>query len=163
MKSGVLLITLALLLNFNQACPASKRIVPTGPPGPPGATGAPGSPETLGTPGTPGPETPGPETPVTGTPVPGTTEKTTETTIKPKDPFLKPEGAIVEIVTKTIQAMEEKERLDLRICGGDSCPVSKSDIFSGIQIHTYSSLSNKRVGFNTLEFSLGCFFHLICT
>merc|ERR1712051_268227 len=114
-----LLITLALLLNFNQACPASKRIVPKGPPGPPGPTGAPGSP------GTPGPETPGP----------GTTEKTTETTIKPKDPYLKPEGAIVEIVTKTIRAMEERERLDLRICGGDSCPVSKSDIFSSIQIH----------------------------
>ena len=128
MKSGVLLIILALLLNFSQACPASKRIVPKGPPGPPGPTGAPGSP------GTPGPETPGP-----GTPVPGTTEKTTETTIKPEDPFMKPEGAIVEIVTKTIQAMEERERLDLRICGGDSCPVSKSDIFSGIQIHTYSA------------------------
>ena len=128
MKSGVLLITLALLLNFSQACPASKRIVPTGPPGPPGPTGPPGSPGTPG-PENPGPETPGPETPEPGTPVPGTTEKTTETTIKPKDPFLKPEGAIVEIVTKTIQAMEEKERLDLRICGGDSCPVSKSDIF----------------------------------
>ena len=135
MKSGVLLIILALLLNFSQACPASKRIVPKGPPGPPGPTGAPGSP------GTPGPETPGPGTPVPGTPdpetpVPGTTEKTTETTIKPKDPYLKPEGAIVEIVTKTIRAMEERERLDLRICGGDSCPVSKSDIFSSIQIHT---------------------------
>ena len=121
MKSGVLLlITLALLLHINQACPGSKRIVKTGPPGPPGATGPPGSP------GTPGP----------GTPVPGTTEKTTEITIKPKDPFMKPEGAIVEIVTKTIQAMEERERLDLRICGGDSCPVSKSDILSGIPIHT---------------------------
>ena len=130
MKSGVLSITLALLLNFIQACPASKRIVPTGPPGPPGPTGAPGSP------GTPEPGTPGPGTPEPGTPVPGTTEKTTVTTIKPKDPYLKPEGAIVEIVTKTIQAMEEKEHLDLRICGGDSCPVSKSDIFSGIQIHT---------------------------
>ena len=137
MNSGVLLIILALLLNFSQACPASKRIVPKGPSGPPGPTGAPGSP------GTPGPETPGPETPVpgtpgsgtpgSGTPVPGTTEKITETTIKPIDPFLKPEGAIVEIVTKTIQAMGEKERLDLRICGGDSCPVSKSDIFSGIK------------------------------
>ena len=125
MKSGVLLITLALLLNFSQACPGSKRIDKTGPPGPPGATGPPGSP------GTPGPETPGP-----GTPVPGTTEKTKETTIKPEDPSLKPEGAIVEIVTKTIRAMEERERLDLRICGGDSCPVSKSDIFSCIQIHT---------------------------
>ena len=74
MKSGVLLITLALLINFSQACPASKRIVPKGPPGPPGPTGAPGSPGTLW-----------PETPAPGTPVPGTTEKTTETTIKPQD------------------------------------------------------------------------------
>ena len=132
MKSGVLLITLALLLNFSQACPGSKRIVKTGPPGPPGATGPPGS----------------PGTPVPGTPVPGTTEKTTETTIKPKDPFMKPAGAIVEIVTKTIQAMEERERLDLRICGGDSCPVSKSDILSGIPIHTYlkGDAMNLRLG-----------------
>ena len=133
MKSGVLLlITLALLLNINQACPGSKRIVKTGPPGPPGATGPPGS----------------PGTPVPGTPVPGTTEKTTETTIKPEDPFMKPEGAIVEIVTKTIQAMEERERLDLRICGGDSCPVSKSDILSGIPIHTYlkGDAMNLRLG-----------------
>ena len=131
MKSGVLLITFALLLNFSQACPASKRIDKTGPPGPPGPTGTPGSPATPGTPGTPGtPATPGvPGTPGTpATPGPGTTEKTTETTIKLKDPFLKPEGAIVEIVTKTIQAMEEQERLDLRICGGKSCPVSNSDI-----------------------------------
>ena len=61
MKSGVLLIILALLLNFSQACPASKRIVPKGPPGPPGPTGAPGSP------GTPVSGTFEPGTPVTGT------------------------------------------------------------------------------------------------
>jgi hypothetical protein len=126
MKSGVLLITLALLLRFSQACPASKRKVVAGAPGAPGSTGAPGSP---GPPGTPEP----------GTFVPETTEKTTETTINPVNPFLKPEGAILEIVTKTIYEIDEEGRLDLRICGGDTCPVQPYDIFifPSIQIHKY--------------------------